>query len=109
MVLIPSPAHPHPIIIFAQALINPYLYGIRWRDSLLVVGGGAPTALNKTAAIDSSVDSPPESASSPAVPMVPATPPSLPASPPGSTRPSSAATEGRKEAWAEEGSAGHAC
>jgi len=89
------------ILGHAQALINPYLYGIRWRDSLLALGGELP--LHKTG-----VDSPIGGVDLPAVSP---TPPSLPASPPSSVRhidvpaapePEPAFVSTRKLAWGEE-------
>lgn len=64
----------------AQALVNPYLYGIRWRDTLIGLGGGMVPS--KTAMADSSQDT---SGTADAVPSVSPTPASLPPSPPSST------------------------
>ena len=66
------------ILGHAQALINPYLYGIRWRDSLQLLGGVQQLSADKSKAADEAAM--PDMH----VPATPASPPSLPPSPPAS-------------------------
>ena len=81
------------ILGHAQALINPYIYGLRWRDSVLLLGGSSDgLQVAKTKVSDEPTDAT-------TVDMTPPTPaPSAPPSPPASER--ATTPEGqRRIAW----------
>ena len=93
---LPRPLTPsHPLLVltltrtdYAQALINPYLFGVRWRDSIQQLGGAelSANAAMKTKVADEAA-APGEMTPALHVAATPASPtPSLPPSPPTSER-----------------------
>ncbi|KAL1523669.1 hypothetical protein AB1Y20_018603 [Prymnesium parvum] len=59
------------ILGHAQALINPYLYGVRWRKSLLTLGCGVELTTAANGKIKSVVDEVPEVHATPVAPGAP--------------------------------------